>query len=182
MKRNILNMLAVFVLLLACTVGFVACGKKEETKQLTAADFVGEWYVENVVYNEEGHDALSYTLAQFQDLHNRYFAGETTEEEGELYADELMFMFFKFYVKENGYIHDLSYYDTTLRADVITNENDTHACGQLSVENNEVHAIMIAAQFGASSIETVYSDGKLVVTATGTGYTTVLTLTKTVAA
>lgn len=52
----------------------------------------------------------------------------------------------------------------------------------MSVENNEVHAIMIAAQFGASSIETVYSDGKLVVTATGTGYTTVLTLTKTVAA
>ncbi|MBR4745130.1 MAG: hypothetical protein IK070_00250 [Clostridia bacterium] len=94
MKRNILNMLAVFVLLLACTVGFVACGKKEETKQPTAADFVGEWYVENVVYNEEGHDALSYTLAQFQDLHDRYFAGETTEEEGELYADELMFMFF----------------------------------------------------------------------------------------
>jgi len=183
MKRNILNMLAVFVLLLACTVGFVACGKKAETPaQLKPEDFVGEWYVENVVYSEEGHDTETYTIEQFQDLHDRDVAGQTTPEETHLFEDTLWYMFFRFYVKENGYIHHMSYYESTPWSSVLANESDEQACGTWEIVNNQLNAEMVASTFYATSVESVYSNGKIVVTATGADFTTVLTLAKTVAA
>ena len=68
MKRSIVNMLAVFVLLLACTLGFAACGKKNETATLTNDDVVGVWYSTQVVVAGRSEGNGTYTYERYLEL------------------------------------------------------------------------------------------------------------------
>ena len=172
MKKFIYSMLA-FMFVLPLALGLAGCKNGEAEKQLTNADFVGEWYVEKQVYTETGHDSETVTLAEFTYMHDHY--DDLEPEDKVAYEDLEVQAFFKFYITENGFVQVLTYYDTTEWSAL----NDDDAVGTWEITNNQLHSEIDPTYFDVhATIVVAYENGKIVVNVTGTDYTNVLTLAK----
>ena len=152
MKRNIINMLAVFVLLLACTVGFAGCGKKADTPvELKPEDFVGTWYVESVVDVQDGVTAPAQTYARLMELHNK---ADKTSAEIEEYDDLRIDCIYMFDVQSNGNLRHKDYF--------AEEEDYSESSGTWGIEDNKLTATI--TMFPANSKVSVdYKDGKITI-------------------
>ena len=158
MKRNILNMFAVFVLLLACTLGFVACGKKGTTNNtpaatLTQEDVAGVYQVTKVAYTpDQGSQGIQceITLPEYKNLVIEG-AGESTDPDYALKTFELNAFehgIFVSYNVETGDPHGQILYRGIRRA-------------YWHIENNQVVLEDEGTDFEGATL--AYTPGKIVV-------------------
>lgn len=85
--KKFLRMFALALFVAVAGIALAACGgKKEEEKQLTAADFVGEWYTVSVVETIGDNEPTTYTFVRLKELHD---AGQTGDDE---YLDLLTYL------------------------------------------------------------------------------------------
>ncbi|MBQ7452900.1 MAG: hypothetical protein IJS68_01380 [Clostridia bacterium] len=144
------NLLKTFAIMLCVTMVasvLVACGEAK----LTAADVVGEYYTEKVVYTEGENPAQTYTFTQFAALHEDH----SDPADAALY-EKLEDYFLKIKVQEDGNVTAKPYYVEMAYADF----------GTWAIENNKL--VVTSDMPEGETTTTQYDNGKIIVTVTDT--------------